>query len=204
MDNHNLSVGLRQQTTTQTKTLRCVFSRFAENPLAFPFTHWNWKSALMSGLVRGTLYLVAASRGALHQGVQAAAVELLYIAATAGFFAAIQQEMLDTEPQWLANLVIVLAVPLGSQTTDYLVHSLARTPNLKIATLSTLIFSLLSASFHLHVMQNGAMLVGKHGRSFASDMKRMPRLIATFAAQPVLWVLRWSRGFTAVNDADPA
>jgi hypothetical protein len=69
--------------------------------------------------------LIAASRGALHQGVQAAVVELLYIAATAGIFAAIQQEMLDTEPQWLANLVIVLAVPIGSQTTDYLVHSLA-------------------------------------------------------------------------------
>ena len=204
MNNKTLGTGLRQPARTQTKTLQCVFSRFIENPVAFPFTHWNWKSALMSGLIRGTLYLVAASRGTLHQGLQAAAVELLYIVATAGFFAAIQQEMLDTEPRWLANLVIVLAVPLGSQTTDYLVHSIAGTPNLKIATVSTLVFSLFSASFHLHVMQNGAMLVGKHGRSFASDMKQMPRLVATFVSQPVLWVLRWSRGFTPVNDIDLA
>jgi hypothetical protein len=110
--------------------------------------------------------------------------------------------MLDAEPRWLANLVIVLAVPLGSQTTDYLVHSMAGTANVRIATIGTLIFSLVSAMFHLHVMQNGAMLVGKQGHSFASDMKQMPRLVATFFANPVIAALRWCRAFEVVDDAD--
>jgi len=56
-----------------------------------------------------------------------------------------------------------------------------------------LIATLLSAMFHWHVMQNGAMLVGKNSRSFTEDMKQMPRLIATFVWDPIKAILNRPR-----------
>jgi hypothetical protein len=35
--------------------------------------------------------------------------------------------------------------------------------------------------FHWHIMQNGAMLVGDRSVSLWTDMKRMPKLLLSFA-----------------------
>lgn len=61
--------------------------------------------------------------------------------------------------------------------------------NLRALGIGALIVTAVSAMFHWHVMQNGAMLVGRNSNSFAGDMKRMPRLIATFVWNPVRWAL---------------
>lgn len=52
------------------------------------------------------------------------------------------------------------------------------------------IATIISAMFHWHVMQNGAMLVGHDNRSFGENIKQMPRLVASFVWKPVRLVIR--------------
>ena len=93
---------------------------------------------------------------------------------------------MDIRPRWLSHLTILAAVPVFAQLVDFMVQTAAHTPGLKTATVGMVCWALLSASFHLHLMRNGAMLVGGQGRSFANDLKRVPWLVGTFCAAPVV------------------
>jgi hypothetical protein len=150
--------------------------------------YWNWKSALMSVSVRATGYAIATAKHGWRAGVAAVLLEVIYVGSTAGFYAALQQRSLKTAPRWFGNLLIAVGVPMLAQTVDWAIHVLAGTPNLKVATLGVGVFTLLSALFHLHIMRQGAMLVGKEGRTLAEDMRSMPRLIAGFFLQPMRMV----------------
>jgi hypothetical protein len=97
-----------------------------------------------------------------------------------------QQRAMEIQPRWLSNLTILAAVPLFAQVIDFMVQSAAHTPGLKTATIGMVCWALLSASFHLHLMRNGAMLVGEEARSFGNDLKRIPWLVGTFCAAPVV------------------
>lgn len=137
-------------------------------------------------MIRSFVYLLTTMKHGWHSELHAIAAEMFYVALTAGIYAALQQGALDVRPRWLSNLLIVLAVPVLSQTVEYTVHAAAGTPNLKTATISILSFGLISAMFHLHVMRKGAMLVGSKSRPFSDDLKRMPALVASFLAAPVI------------------
>ena len=65
-----------------------------------------------------------------------------------------------------------------------------------------LVVTLLSAMFHWHVMQNGAMLVGRNSNSFAGDMKRMPRLLVTFVCYPVRALMARSHSVEVAGEAE--
>lgn len=161
--------------------------------LCFPFIHWNWKSAILSALIRSLGYLIATRKHGLHTGFHAAIAEVVYVALTAGVYSALQQGALDIRPRWLSNSLIVVGVPVLSQSVEYAFHSAIGTPNLRVATFSIMLFGFLSAMFHLHVMRNGAMLVGGKSRPFFEDLKRMPILLAGFLATPVVTVAEVTR-----------
>ena len=161
--------------------------------LLFPFRLWNWKSALLSVLIRSFALFCMVTRHGHHSGLHAAAIEACYVAVTAGFYAALQQRSLSMEPRWLSGLAVVVGVPILAQAIDYLLQHAMGTPNMKAASVGMVCWGLLSAAFHLHLMRHGAMLVGDGSRTLSSDMKRMPRLVATFVAKPVVLVIRAMR-----------
>ena len=161
--------------------------------LCFLFRCWNWKSAILSAMIRSIVYLIATMKHGWHSELYAIASEMLYVALTAGLYSAMQQGVLDIQPRWFSNFLIVLGVPASSQAVEYFVHTIAGTPNLKAATISILSFGLISATFHLHIMRRGAMLVGKKSRPFSEDLKRMPVLVGSFIAIPFLAVIEAAR-----------
>ncbi len=163
----------------------------AQRLLCLLLACWNWKSAILSGVIRSATYFILVARQGHHAGLRSAAVEAVYVALTAGIYSGLQQRAMRLEPRRLANLTILAAVPLSAQLIDFLVQRAAHTPGLATATIGMVGWGLLSASFHLHLMRNGAMLVGAEGRSFGNDLKRIPRLVGTFVASPVLACREW-------------
>jgi hypothetical protein len=155
----------------------------------FPLTHWNWKAALITAICRAGACMAALWHSPLHAREHFGAVEAAYVLLTAGIFSAWQQQALDVKPRRLAWSIVVLAIPLGSLAADCALHLWLDRGNMRALGVGALVVTVISAMFHWHVMQNGAMLVGGNSTSFIRDMKQMPRLIATFVWNPLRWAL---------------
>ena len=163
------------------------------NPWLFALTHWNWKAALITAVCRAGACMVALWHSPLHAREHFGAVEAAYVLLTSGIFSAWQQQALDVKPRRLSWVIIVLAIPLGSLAADSALHLWLDRGNMKALGIGGLIATIISALFHWHVMQNGAMLVGEKGRTLADDMKQMPRLIASFVSSPIRWIAAGAR-----------
>jgi hypothetical protein len=134
---------------------------------------------------------VATLRSGLHNGQAVVLVEMIYVTLTAGLYAGLQQKALGFRSILLGNITIVVGVPGLSLALDWLAHVAVGAPAPARATFAVCIFALISALFHLHVMRRGVFLTGGEGHSLADDFRRIPRLIASFATAPVLFLAFW-------------
>jgi hypothetical protein len=154
----------------------------------FAFTHWNWKAAIITAMCRGAACMAALRHVHPHARQHFSVVEMVYVLLTAGIFSAWQQQALVIKPRYLAWLVVVVVVPLTSLSVDAIAHALLDHVNAHALGIGALIFTLISAMFHWHVMENGAMLVGKQSRPLSSDIRQLPRLMLSFVTAPVHWL----------------
>jgi hypothetical protein len=151
---------------------------------------WNWKSAALSMILRGPIFLIASMRRGWEVAAAALLTEAVFCAITAGFYGTLVQAVRNARPKWLTGILITFVMPAGFQGLEYGMHLLRGTPHLKAAEIASIITSALSALFNWYAMRRGALLVGGEGGNFGGDMKRMPWLIATFVAEPFVWVWR--------------
>jgi hypothetical protein len=145
-------------------------------------TLWNWKSAALSIVLRGPIFLAAAVRQGWSGILGTLATESAFCAISAGFYGAIVQSLKDAEPEWLTGIVLAFLIPALFQGVEYLLHWMRGTPHLRIAEIVSVAISGISALFNWYAMRRGALLVGTEGASFGSDLTRLPRLIFGFLA----------------------
>jgi hypothetical protein len=147
---------------------------------------WNWKAALLSAMLRAPLFLM----GTLRQGMEAVSIaviaEAVYSAAISGCYGSVVQKLRRAHPLWASGLLILVILPGLLLWFDYLLHLYTGMTNLKGGMLAAGSLSVLSSLFNWYLMSRDSLLVGKEGRSFASDLKRMPRMLTDF----VCWVPR--------------
>lgn len=141
---------------------------------------WNWKSGSLSVILRGPIFLVAAIRQGWAGVLGALLAESVFCAISAGFYGALVQSLKDAQPQWLTGVFLAVVVPALFQGFEYVLHWFRGTPHLRIAEIVSVIISGLSALFNWYAMRRGTLLVGTEGRSFGSDLGRLPRLILGF------------------------
>jgi hypothetical protein len=143
-------------------------------------------AALLSAMLRAPLFLVAT----LRQGVEAVSIavfaEALYSAAISGCYGAVVQKLRRAHPLWASGVLILVILPGLLLWFDYLLHLYTGMSNLKGGMLAAASLSVLSSLFNWYLMSRDSLLVGKEGRSFASDLKRMPRMLTDF----LCWVPR--------------
>jgi hypothetical protein len=163
-----------------------VLSDLVLHPAHTFYHSWNWKAALMSAMLRAPLFLVATLRQGLEAVSIAVFVEAIYSAAISGCYGAAVQKLRRARPLWASGLLILVILPAVLLCFDYLLHLCTGMSNLKGGMLAAGSLSVLSSLFNWYLMSRDSLLVGKEGRSFASDLKRMPRLLADF----VSWVPR--------------
>jgi hypothetical protein len=162
--------------------------RLAE--LLYPLTHWNWKVAMLTAVLRGSACIWALRHVELHVRQHFGAVEAAFVLLTCGSFSALQQQSLKIRTEALAWFACVIAVPLTSLSCDAALHFWLDGRQTKQLGLAGLIFTVVSATFHWHMIRNGALLVGEDSHSLATDLRRIPRLVGTYFANPVMWMWR--------------
>ena len=162
--------------------LVAALSCLARHPAQTFFYSWNWKAALLSASLRVPLFLLATLRHGLKAISIAVLVEAVYSAFISGCFGAFVQKMRHARPLWASALLIVAVLPALLLWFDYLLHLYTGMPNLKGGMWAAAILCVLSSLFNWYLMKHGNLLVGKSGRPFASDLKRMPRMVFDFVA----------------------
>jgi hypothetical protein len=150
------------------------------------FACWNWKCALISATARSAVYLAAMAHSGSRRQFSIVLVEIAYVTLTAGVYAGLQQKALEIRPRLLGSLAIVIGVPGLAQALDWLAHFAVGAAAPAKATFAVCVFTAISALFHLYIMRRGAFLTGHRGCTLSEDFRRMPGLVASFAAQPFL------------------
>jgi hypothetical protein len=173
-----------------------ALSDLVSHPVQTFFYSWNWKSALLSAMLRAPLFLFATIRQGLEAISVAVIVEAVYSAGISGCYGAFVQKLRRARPLWASGLLILVILPALLLWIDYLLHLYTRMPNLKGGMLAAGTLCVLSSLFNWYLMSRNSLLVGKEGRSFGSDLKRMPRMVIDF----VSWIPRHCYRFLRSSD----
>lgn len=161
-------------------TVRAVLASLCRHPFQLLIANWNWKSAILSSLIRSIIFFAANFDAGRNAALAAMLTELIYRGCTAGFYASLTQAFRHVRPVWQANLAAMVLLPLVSHSTELFIHWVRATPNLFFSILSSAIFTSFSTAYHLFAMRNGAMIVGLDAQSLRSDLQRTPRILFQF------------------------
>lgn len=183
MENSNLSEIPRQETVGE------VFKYIFSHPIEILFWRWNWKAAVLSGIMRGSIYFFTHISLGLRAALGAMSVEFLFRVINSGASASVSQAFRKANPKWLATACIMLLMPTYSHLIEYTLHTLNGDLNKNKSILVSITFSALSAIFNLFAMRRGTLLVNdEEQKSLWHDLKRLPVLAVQFAIYPFVWV----------------
>jgi hypothetical protein len=160
------------------------------NPAAHVLALWNWKSAILSVMLRVPVFAVAAARSGLEAVAGAVFTEAVVCGFNAGCYAAVVQAIRNRKPVWLTALLITVGLPAVGQVIEYQVHVWRGTPHRVIAVIISSVLSALSSLFNWYAMKHGTLLVGGEGRDFSNDLRRLPALLGRFLLLGPRWLLR--------------
>lgn len=175
-------------------TLKNALRHIIEDPGELLLRRWNWKSALFSSLFRASIFFSVNLTAGFRAASGAALAEFAYRALTAGFYGALTQHFRKVEPHWHATVAALILLPVVAHSIELAIHYLRGTPKLAASITASVCFTILATLFNLYVMRRNAMVVGAEGDSFWRDMRRMPALVAGFAAAGPVALYRWARG----------
>ena len=164
----------------QPSTVVDVFGSLFRHPIKLLIKRWNWKSAILSSLLRASIFFFANLSAGLPAAIAALNTELLFRAVTSGFYGALTQALSKAEPAWTATIAVVLLLPLANHSLEFFIHWTRGTPNLLRSIFASMVFTALSTLFNFYAMRRGALIVGKDRRSLGEDLRAMPRLLLDF------------------------
>jgi hypothetical protein len=193
--------GIAHKLQTMTSETGSWFGEAKTADWLFPLTHWNWKVALVTAVLRGLACVAALRHMEVHARNHFGVVEAAFVLVTCGAFSAVQQQSLQIRSEILAWFSCVVVVPLTSLGCDAALHFWLDGRQTRQLGIPALVFTVLSATFHWHMIRNGALLVGDESHSLSTDLKRIPRLTATYFTTPVLWMWKLANAMLAKGEA---
>lgn len=132
---------------------------------------------MTSVVVRGLLFFLVNLRGGLDAAAAALGTELVLRSLTSGFYGAITEAFARAEPRWAATLGALVVLPLCSHSIELVVHWMRGTDQLLLSMGLSMLFTIISTTFHLFMMRRGIMIVGPGAHSLSSDLRAMPGLL---------------------------
>lgn len=157
-----------------------VVRLLARHPWRYVGRRWNYKSAVMSSLVRAQIFLLVNLSAGLEAAVAAMLAEFVFRFITAGLYGALTQAFRHVEPARAATVTVMVLLPLVGHSLELGVHWWRGTPELAASITASVAFTALSTAFNLFAMRRGALIIGEGSRSLWHDLARMPALIAAF------------------------
>ena len=177
-------------------TVQQAFLRLLREPIQCLIHRWNWKSAVLSSVLRASLFFAANLSAGLPAAFAAMRTELVFRAITSGFYGALTENFREAEPPWAAAITVMILLPIANHSLEFVVHWLRGTRNLASSITASVILTAFSTLFNLFVMRRGALIVGEGRSSLAADLAQMPRLIGAFCLLVPRYCHRkfWQRG----------
>jgi hypothetical protein len=163
-------------------SIDAVMRRLVRHPVRLLVGRWNWKSAVLSAMVRSALFFAVNINAGIDAARAAFVTEIVFRGATAGFYGALTQALRDIQPVWAGTVMVIGLLPLTTHALEFLIHWLRGTAHLASGLEWSVAFTALSTSFNLFAMRRGAFIVGRGGESIYSDFRRVPRLVFEFLA----------------------
>jgi hypothetical protein len=164
----------------KTRTPAGAFQYLFRHPVDSLLKKWNWKSAVLSSLLRASIFFAANISAGLPAALAALYTELAFRGITSGFYGAITEVFSDVEPGWAAAATVMILLPLLNHSVELLVHWLRGTHNLAASILASVCFTAISTLFNLYAMRRGALIVGHGSHSLGRDLLRLPGLLLDF------------------------
>jgi len=171
------------------------------HPVRRILVRWNWKSAILSSLIRASIFFIANITAGWTAALQAMSLEFLFRAVASGFYGAITQAFSNAQPALLATIVAMVLLPVFAHSVEFLIHFLGGTRNLIASIMASVSFSILSTLFNLYAMKRGVLIVGNSGDSFIHDLKRLPGILFDFVLLPPRFLLSRIQKIQSVNQS---
>ncbi|MGH9939295.1 MAG: hypothetical protein ACREAM_23880 [Blastocatellia bacterium] len=159
------------------------------NPGRRLLRRWNWKTAMLSACLRGTIFFLANIGAGLGAALGAMGVEAALFATLAGFYGALAEALRRARPVWAATVTVMVLMPAVNHTLEYILHYASGTKKLSAGVAASISLSIFSAMFNLFAMRRGVLIVGDERASLIDDLRRMPRVVFDFvtAIPRALW-----------------
>jgi hypothetical protein len=164
----------------EASTVGDVFSGILRHPVHKLIRRWNWKAALLSSLLRATIFFFTNLIAGWHAALGAMLAELVFRSITSGFYGAITESFSLARPAWAATAAAMVALPLLAHSLEFLVHWLRGTPKLGLSIGTSVAFTGLSTAFNLYAMRRGILTTSGSSQSLRHDLSQIPRLLLGF------------------------
>lgn len=143
---------------------------------------WNWKAALTSSISRGLLFFCVNLTAGWDAARAAMLTEVCVRAVTAGFYGSLTARFRHVQPAWAATATAGVLLPLVSHGVELMVHWRRGTDALAASIAASVLWTVLSTAFNLHLMRHGVMIVGDGSPSLRDDLRALPRLARRFVS----------------------
>jgi hypothetical protein len=184
--------------TGKPPTVGEVIASLVRHPVRNLFVRWNWKAALLSSLLRATIFFCTNLISGWHAAVGAMLAEFVLRAATSGFYGAITEALSAAQPPWAAMAAAMVVLPSMAHTLEFLVHWLRGTPKLGLSIATSMIFTAFSTAFNLFAMRRGVLITHGESKSLSHDLSRVPVLLWEFVSAVPKSIIRvLARAFSA-------
>jgi hypothetical protein len=179
---HHSSLSLEEVTTNglEAPTVGAVLAGMVRHPVRYVIGRWNWKSAVLSSLLRATIFFFTNLVSGWHAAIGAMLAELAFRSVTSGFYGAITESFSSARPAWAATVAAMVALPLLAHSLEFLVHWLRGTPKLGLSIAMSVVFTALSTAFNLYAMRRGVLVVGEKSKSLRHDLSQIVPLLLSF------------------------
>lgn len=180
----------RRASEVEPSTVGGVLRWMLRHPWDAVGRRWNYKSAVLSAIVRASIFFVINRAAGLEAAIAAMTTEFCFRIITAGFYGAVTQAFRRVEPPMTGTIAAMVVLPLLAHSLELTVHWWRGTPELGLSIAASMVFTALSTSFNLFAMRQGAFVVGAGRQSLLSDLLALPRLVAQFVRATVRTCVR--------------
>jgi hypothetical protein len=161
-------------------TVAAVFEGILRDPARYLVRRWNWKSAVLSSLLRAAIFFFANLVAGWHAAVGAFLAELALRGATSGFYGAITELFSEARPTWAGMTAAMVVLPIMNHSLEFLVHWLRGTPKLGLSISASILFTACSTAFNFYAMRHGVLTVGAKSKSLREDLANLLPLLGQF------------------------
>jgi hypothetical protein len=183
-------------------TVRQAFLLMLREPHKYLLQRWNWKSAVLSSLLRALLFFATNLAAGLPAAIAALQTELVFRGITSGFYGALTEAFREVEPPWEAALTVMFLLPVANHSVELLVHWMRGTQKLFPSILASVVLTAFSTLFNFYVMRRGVLIVGSGRHSLGKDLLKLPRLVVDFVTWGPRYLMRRAGSKSGSGRAD--